>query len=44
MVAFGAVEEILYDERFTPGLTHTYRRDPDHITGRLSALAKEPTR
>lgn len=43
IVAFGSVEEILYDERFTPGLTHTYRRDPAHLTGRLGALAKEPT-
>jgi hypothetical protein len=44
MVGFNDVEEILYDERYTPGLTHTYRRDPAHLAGRLAALAKEPTK
>ena len=44
VVDFAGVEEILYDERLTPGVTHTYRRDPDVLTARLSTLAKAPTK
>jgi hypothetical protein len=43
VVDFAGVEEILYDERLAPGVTHTYRRDPDVLIARLSTLAKEPT-